>query len=171
MTDMGHSGWLRTQRPLVTTSLLPKHLDSKVSLALMIYLSFLLGFQGPWKQETMSHLSLYPWHKDGKGVKQLLNICFAKHPKLSPTNWCERQPLLQTRTGVHQCLPQRRNQAQKIKMENGDATFFLFNCLYFATRFQEIGVQCRSSPGTWAQRRQGRRKRSRRKMSPPNKLP
>ena len=77
MTDMGHSGWLRTQRPLVTTSLLPKHLDSKVSLALFIYLSFLLGFKVLESRNFVSPIFV-SWRKDGKGVEQWLNICFCQ---------------------------------------------------------------------------------------------
>ena len=124
MTDMGHSGWLRTQRPLVTTSLLPKHLDSKVSLALLIYLSFLLGFKVLESRNYVSPIfaSLAQRWERGETVAEYLLLPSILN--LVPQTGVSASPVLQTRTGVHQCLPQRRNQAQKIKMETGMPLFF-----------------------------------------------
>ena len=124
MTDMGHSGWLRTQRPLVTTSLLPKHLDSKVSLALLIYLSFLLGFKVLESRNYVSPIfaSLAQRWERGETVAEYLLLPSILN--LVPQTDVSASPVLQTRTGVHQCLPQRRNQAQKIKMETGMPLFF-----------------------------------------------
>ena len=124
MTDMGHSGWLRTQRPLVTTSLLPKHLDSKVSLALLIYLSFLLGFKVLESRNYVSPIfaSLAQRWERGETVAEYLLL--PSILTLVPQTDVSASPVLQTRTGVHQCLPQRRNQAQKIKMETGMPLFF-----------------------------------------------
>lgn len=124
MTDMGHSGWLRTQRPLVTTSLLSKHLDSKVSLALLIYLSFLLGFK---VLESRNYVSLIfvslaqRWERGGTVVEYLLLPSILN---VVPQTDVSASPVLQTKTGVHQCPHQSRNPVQKIKIEMGTLLFF-----------------------------------------------
>lgn len=125
MTDMGHSGWLRTQRPLVTTSLLPKHLASKVSLALFIYLSFLLGFKVLESRNYVLPIFVslaQRWERSGTVVAYLLLPSILN---LVPQTDVSASPVLQTRTGMHQCPHHRRNQVQKIKMEMG-TPFFSF---------------------------------------------
>ena len=127
MTDMGHSGWLRTQRPLVTTSLLPKHLDSKVSLALLIYLSFLLGFKVLESRNYVSPIFVSLAQRWERGETVVEYLLLPSILNLVPQTDVSTSPVLQTRTGVHQCPHQSRNQVQKIKMEKRTPFFFLLN--------------------------------------------